>query len=105
MELMAYLKMNRKRMDITYWRTKTGLEVDFILGNAQIAIEVKISDQVHQQDLKGLIAFCEEFPTVKPFVISQDRRTRNLKVNEEINITIMPWKIFLNHLWQHEIIP
>jgi uncharacterized protein len=104
MELMAYLKINRKRIDITYWRTKTGLEVDFILGNAQVAIEVKISDQVHQQDLKGIIAFCEEFPKVKPFVISQDKRTRILKVNEKINITIMPWKTFLNHLWQHEII-
>ncbi len=104
MELMAYLKMYRKRIDISYWRTKTGLEVDFILGNAEIAIEVKISEQVHQQDLKGLIAFCEENPKAKPFAISQDSRTRNLKVNGKLNITIMPWKVFLNHLWRHEII-
>lgn len=104
MELMAYLKITRKRIDICYWRTKTGLEVDFILGNAEIALEVKISGQVHQQDLKGLIAFCEEYPNVKPLVISQDKRTRILKVDEKISITIMPWKVFLNHLWRHEII-
>ena len=55
MELLAYIDYTRKRIDISYWRTKTGLEVDFILGNAKVAIEVKISDQVHQQDLKGLI--------------------------------------------------
>ncbi len=34
---MVYLKINRKRMDITYWRTKTGLEVDFILGGTTVS--------------------------------------------------------------------
>ncbi|MFN7096873.1 MAG: ATP-binding protein, partial [Gammaproteobacteria bacterium] len=39
MELIAYLGINRKREDIQYWRTKTGLEVDFILGDAAVALE------------------------------------------------------------------
>ena len=104
MELTAYLKIRRKRMDITYWRTKTGLEVDFVLGNAQIAIEVKISEQVHQHDLKGLIAFCEEHEKAKAFVISQDKRTRRLEIGENRHITIIPWKDFLNHLWQDGIV-
>lgn len=105
MELIAYLNISRhKHCDITYWRTKTGLEVDFILGNAQVAIEVKISEQVHQQDLKGLIAFCEEHPKVKPIVISQDRRARHLQINDQLSITIMPWESFLKKLWKGEII-
>ncbi len=45
MELKAYIDYSRKRIDITYWRTKTGLEVDFILGDAAVAIDVKISEQ------------------------------------------------------------
>lgn len=104
MELIAYKNISRKRFDICYWRTKTGLEVDFILGNAEIAVEVKINEQVHQQDLKGLIAFCEEYPNTKAIVVSQDHRTRHLKVNDNLTITIMPWHIFLQTLWQGKII-
>jgi len=72
--------MSRKRRtDITYWRTKTGLEVDFILGNAEVAIKVKISGQVHQQDLKGLIAFCEEHPTTKLLLFPRIKEQGSLK--------------------------
>jgi uncharacterized protein len=104
MELTAYISMHRKRIDICYWRTKTGLEVDFILGNADIAIEVKTSEQVHQQDLTGLIAFCEEHPKARAIVISQDKRARLLKINEKTSLSIMPWKHFLKDLWKGEII-
>jgi predicted AAA+ superfamily ATPase len=104
MELMAYRGISRKQFDIFYWRTKTGLEVDFILGRAQVAVEVKISTQVHQQDLKGLIAFCEENPTVEPIVVSQDVRERRLVVNETLVIRIVPWKVFLVELWGNEVI-
>ncbi len=104
MELTAYLGLQRKREKITYWRTKTGLEVDFILGNAKTAIEIKISEQVHQQDLKGLIAFCEEHPKTQAVVVSQDSKPRLLKVNEQLNITILPWHNFLKKLWQDEFI-
>lgn len=104
MELIAYIGLNKKRSEITYWRTKTGLEVDFILGKGKVAIETKISGQVHQQDLKGIIAFCEEHPETKPYVVSQDQRPRQLKVNDSITISILPWKTFLTSLWQGEII-
>ena len=75
MELIAFRSFNRKRFDITYWRTKSGHEVDFILGD-DVAIEVKISDQVHKQDLKGLIAFCEEHPNMNAHVVSQDQKPK-----------------------------
>ena len=104
MELIAYLGLQRKREKITYWRTKTGLEVDFILGDAKTAIEVKISEQVHQQDLKGLIAFCEEHPKTQAVVVSQDLRPRLLKVNDQISITILPWHNFLKKLWKDEFL-
>lgn len=104
MELIAYRSYLRKRFDIQYWRTKSGHEVDFILGNAEIAIEVKISDQVHKEDLKGLVAFCEEFPKTKAFVISQDKRSRKLEINDNQFISILPWEVFLTQLWNGEII-
>ena len=103
MELVAYRSYQRKRFDITYWRTKTGLEVDFILGDA-VAIEVKISDQVHQQDLKGLIAFCEEHPQMNPIVVSLDKRPREVRINESLTLHILPWEIFLQQLWSGQFI-
>lgn len=105
LELLAYIGINRKRVPITYWRTKTGLEVDFVLGKADIAIEVKISQQVHKEDLKGLIAFCEEHKNTKAFVVSQDERSRILSINDNFSITILPWKQFLKKLWKNELIP
>ena len=104
LELIAYRELKRKRFDVTYWRTKTGLEVDFILGNAEIAIEVKISGQVHQEDLKGLMAFCEEHPQAKAIVVSQDKNPRLLEVKGHLKIHILPWEHFLQELWQGQII-
>lgn len=103
MELIAFRSFNRKRFDITYWRTKSGYEVDFILGN-DVAIEVKINEQVHKQNLKGLIAFCEEHPKMHAYVVSQDQKPRQLKINDKLTISILPWKDFLKKLWQNEII-
>ena len=99
MELTAYLGLRKKRLDLCYWRTKTGLEVDFIIGDAQLAVEVKLSKQVHQQDLNGLIAFCEEHPKTSAIVVSQDKLPRDLIINAETTIHILPWEIFLARLW------
>ncbi|MFO1257933.1 MAG: AAA family ATPase [Gammaproteobacteria bacterium] len=103
MELIAYIGLQRKRQAITYWRTKTGLEVDFIIGKGEVAIEVKISEQVHQSDLKGLIAFCEEHPMAQGIVISQDSKPRTLKINDTTSLSILPWRTFLTSLWNNEL--
>lgn len=104
MELKANLDFQQSREKIYYWRTKLGLEVDFIIGDARIAIEVKISTQVHREDLKGLIAFCEEHPQTTAYVVSQDKAARRLELDEGRFITILPWKEFLTALWASKII-
>lgn len=54
-----------------YWRTQTGLEVDFIAFGQKgfYAFEIKRSKNISKQDLKGLLAFKEEYPEVKLFII------------------------------------
>ena len=99
MELIAYLSFHRKREKISYWRTKTGYEVDFIIGDAVVAIEVKISQQVHKQDIKGLLAFCEEHPSATALVISQDKKKRKIELENGQSVLIIPWRDFLNDLW------
>ena len=104
MELIAYRGLGQKRFEIRYWRTKTGLEVDFILGDALVAIEIKISNQVHAQDLRGLSAFCEEHPDAKAIVVSQDAVPRKLMMGDNLQIHITPWRVFLEQLWARQII-
>lgn len=104
MELLAFRGLMQKRFAISYWRTKTGLEVDFILGEAEIALEVKISEQVQAQDLRGLKAFYEEHPNTKAIVVSQDFAVRKIRLEKHRSITIMPWKYFLQQLWADNII-
>lgn len=78
-----------------YWRTHSGVEVDFIIygENNFWAIEVKNSPRVYTQDLRGLKAFCEDYPEAKPLLLyrGQDR----LKINE---INCMPVDEFLKKL-------
>lgn len=102
-ELMAYSHYSEKYFDIHFWRTNSGLEVDFILGSGEIAIECKISQQVHASDIKGLFAFCKDYHPKKAIVISQDVRARQLS-SDEGAINIMPWQDFLTRLWAGEII-
>lgn len=104
MELIAHKGLCKKRYEITYWRTKTGLEVDFILGDGEIAIEVKISRTVHKQELNGLIAFCEEHHPQQAIVVSLDSAPRLLNLDNGISIEILPWEHFLKRLWAGDII-
>lgn len=54
-----------------YWRTLSGVEVDFILYGPHgfYAFEIKRSHSATKHDLKGLKAFKQEFPEVTPYLI------------------------------------
>ncbi len=99
MELMAYRGLHEKDFPIRFWRTKTGLEVDFILGEGEVALEVKLDRQVHPSELKGLVAFAEEHHPQRAIVVSQDQEKRHLQVGDVL-IEVLPWRLFLSELWQ-----
>lgn len=99
MELAAHRSYTDLHYPINFWRTKTGLEVDFILGEGEVAIEVKGSDQVGNRDLRPLKAFCEENQARRAIVVCNEPAERVAGT-----ITIMPWRLFLNRLWRGGII-
>jgi predicted AAA+ superfamily ATPase len=99
MEIVAYRSYLSLDFEIGYWRTKTGLEVDFILGDGEIAIEVKGSNRVDSKDLTGIRTFQEELHPRKCFVVCIEPSER--KVGE---IHLMPYRKFLAALWKKEII-
>ncbi|MBI5554449.1 MAG: ATP-binding protein [Elusimicrobia bacterium] len=99
MELNAYRSYSGKDFDINYWRTKTGLEVDFVLGRGHTAIEVKASRLVRQSDLRPLKAFIEEYSPQTAYVVCNESAGRVVG-----KIYLKPWRIFLEALWSGKII-
>ena len=98
MELRAYIDYTKPLGELFYWRSQTGYEVDFIL-NSKIAIEVKATKQIQEKHLKGLKALQEEKILERYIIISQDE-----SYQKENDIEHMPWKLFLEKLWNGEIV-
>jgi uncharacterized protein len=100
MELIAYIGLKNLDTPIQYWRSKSGLEVDFILNHSKIAIEVKISTSPKLSDLTGLSAFCDDHEPQHALVVCQAPRKRIVKTHNEKIMTILPWQDFLEELWE-----
>lgn len=98
-EVSAHSHYSGLAYPVSYWRTTSGFEVDFILGDREVALEVKGVSQVQSQHLRSLKAFQEEYQPKKAIVVSFDVKPRKIGV-----ITIMPWKTFLDDLWAGQII-
>lgn len=99
MELKAYQAYKNPEMPLYYWRTSTGQEVDFILGDMELAIEVKSSTRVHEADGKGLRVLQEEQKVKKAIIISLEKEPK--KIN---HLECLPWELFLQKLWQGDFI-
>jgi len=99
MELAAYESYRELEYPINFWRTKSGLEVDFVLGNGEVAIEVKGARRVEKRDLRPIIAFTEQYAPRKSLVVCNERTERLHR-----GVSILPWRRFLELLWQGKII-
>lgn len=99
MEINAYNSYSDSDFDINFWRTKSGLEVDFVLGRGRAAIEIKGSDRVDPRDLKSLKAFIEEYSPKKAMIVCNEKEKR---VSGKIQI--IPWRDFLSDLWSGRIL-
>ena len=98
-EIAAYRSYNNSEFEVDFWRTKAGLEVDFVLGAGKVALEVKGASRVDKSNLRGLLAFIEEYSPKRSIVICNEREKRVYG-----KIEIMPWNNFLNELWAGKII-
>jgi predicted AAA+ superfamily ATPase len=99
MEVAAHASYFGKNYPIRYWRTKSGLEVDFVLGEGEVALEIKGTDRVDARDLRPIEAFRTEYKPKKAVIVANERAER--LVGE---IRIFPWRRFLEALWAGEII-
>jgi len=95
MELKAYQAYRNPELDIRYWRTSSGFEVDFILGDMNLVIEVKASQKIHRGHIKSLKALKEEYSIGRIVIVSLEKHPRRL----DSSIEVLPWQTFLEILW------
>ncbi len=99
-ELIAYLGYRRVQNALSYWHTYNGYEVDAVLGDAEVAIEIKATNEVQHRHLHGLKAFKEEHPDARLVVVSLDLNPRLMN-----GVEIMPATYFFRQLWDEKIFP
>jgi predicted AAA+ superfamily ATPase len=79
-----------------YWRSTSGFEVDFILGD-HTAVEVKAKENVSPGDLRSLRALAEEKIVKRLICVSLEPRSRKVD-----GISVVPLASFLQALWNGE---
>ncbi len=99
MELRAWLSYRRIKKTLRFWRTRSGTEVDFLIGR-DTAIEVEAAKTVHDKHLKGLRALKEEEIFSQFILVSFDGMNRKT----DDGIRILHWSRFLVLLWKDDLI-
>jgi predicted AAA+ superfamily ATPase len=84
---------------MAYWRTSSGYEADFILGDGAVAIEAKSTENPTSDHLKGLRAWLDEQKSRRCILVSRVPRARKT----DDGIGILPWQTFLRQLWNDEL--
>lgn len=100
MELIAYRAYKNPELEFTFWRTASGLEVDFILNDMEVAIEIKASKRVHETDARALQVLQQENTVKRSIIVSFESEPKTI-LN---NITCLPCDIFLKQLWSGELV-
>ena len=99
-ELRAFMSYRQPLKSLTYWHTLDNkYEVDAVLGDAEVAIEVKSSKNVSSHDTKGLKAFSEEYPEAKLYLLSLEDRPRKFN-----GVEVWPVEQFFKRLWDGKVI-
>ncbi|MBN2092289.1 ATP-binding protein [candidate division KSB1 bacterium] len=90
--LRAWIAWHPHKYELYFWRSRSGVEVDFILYGEKgiFAIEVKNSDRVRPEDLRSLKAFQQDYPQSKALLLY--RGTEGLLKND---ILCLPYEDFL----------
>lgn len=100
-ELSVHARRGSRPYEIAYWRLSSGIEVDFVLGDAETAIEVKGKDRIHSRDTRNLDEFQKEHPSVKRrIVVCTEPRARIT----DSGVHILPYGDFISALWNGELI-
>lgn len=100
-ELAAFISYRDFDGDLSYWRLASGIEVDFIIGDMEVAIEAKSSRRITTDHLKGLRSLVDDHARVKRrLVVCTEPKARRT----DDGIDILPFDTFVQRLWADELI-
>lgn len=93
--LKAWIAYTVQKNDLYFWRNRYQHEVDFILygETGLFAIEVKYSNEIRKEDLKGIESFLQEYPTAITILLY-----RGKEVLKKGNVWVIPIEKFLMKL-------
>lgn len=93
--LRAWIDYTKEKHTLHFWRTKSGVEVDFIVYGPSVfcAIEVKKAAVIHPEDLRPLESFLEDYPEAKAILLYTGKERLQKK-----NVLCIPCKEFLLNL-------
>ncbi|MDP2606019.1 MAG: AAA family ATPase [Deltaproteobacteria bacterium] len=94
LELRGYLDYRRLDHELTYWRSRSQFEVDFVVGD-QLGVEVKSKARVSPRDYKGLLALGEEVKLKRKLVVCGEKQRRRA----DDGVEILPPSDFFRELW------
>lgn len=94
--LLAIIDYHNMDLEVFYWRTTSGTEVDFIVYGEQnlLAFEVKHTKSITPKLIKGLKKFQNDYPMCKSYLIYQGQETQYLADS----ITALPFVHALKEL-------
>lgn len=100
-ELTAYCSYEQTDARLAYWRLQSGVEVDFVVNDMELAIEAKASARVTSDHLKGLRNLMLDHPRVgRRLIVSLEPRARRTTDG----IEVLPASTFVRRLWKGELI-
>ncbi|MDY6951364.1 MAG: AAA family ATPase [Thermodesulfobacteriota bacterium] len=69
--LRAWIAYSGSDASLHFWRTRSGVEVDFVVYGPEglFAVEVKNAARIHPQDLRPLKTFMQDYPQSKAYVL------------------------------------
>lgn len=93
--LRAWSAYSGDKDKIYFWRTKSGNEVDFVVYGPKglWAIETKNSKTIRPKELSGLLAFKQDYPEARTFLLYRGREKLKIK-----GILCIPCEEFLKNL-------
>jgi predicted AAA+ superfamily ATPase len=93
--LRAWAAYSRGQRELFFWRTRSGVEVDFVVYGPEglWALEVKNARKIHPADLRGLRSFKEEYPDSKGLFLYRGKE----RLSKE-GILCLPCMEFLKEL-------
>jgi predicted AAA+ superfamily ATPase len=99
MELTAHAAYTELDYPVSFWRTKAGMEVDFILGSGEVAVVVKGTSRLDDRALRGLRAFGGDNRPKRSILVCNESAERKVGA-----IHVTPWRVFFERLWAGDII-